>query len=343
MQPNFRKHIFEKRRTAVCSLDPPPLKNGDRGGFLWVGVTGIPVKSVYNSIKGIDRASFFSFNEIDMKDHRECISPNGVRETPLYVALGSRLRGVPEVVTLGVKPNFNDYTAEEKDLIFRSTLVLYPTHNYAQFLATLGKRFFPSLETCLYADEKIKQTTLFYMLGLPHPRTRLYYHLHHHGILEDFDFPFVAKLPRASAQGRGVFKIENRNQLGEYLQRTHIAYIQEYLPHERDVRVVLINYEPVVAYWREPKTGSFKTNLYQGGSVNFRDIPEQAVETAREAARQCKFDDVGLDLIPYRGTWYIIEANMKYGRQGLRMKGLDLKDIIREKLLSGELLHRSGR
>lgn len=264
-------------------------------------------------------------------------------ETPLYVALGSRLRGVPEVLTLGVKPNFNDYTAEEKDLIFRSTLVLYPTQNYAQFLATLGKRFFPSLETCLYADEKIKQTTLFYMLGLPHPRTRLYYHLHHNDILKDFDFPFVAKLPRASARGRGVFKIENRRQLETYLRRTHIAYIQEYLPHKRDVRVVLINYAPVLAYWREAKAGSFKTNLSQGGSVNFQGIPEEAVETAKEAARKCKFDDVGLDLIPCDGTWYVIEANMKYGRQGLRMKGLDLKNILREKLLSGELLEHCGR
>ena len=33
----------------------------------------------------------------------------------------------------------------------------------------------------------------------------------------------------------------------------------------------------------------------------------------------------------------IIEANMKYGRKGLRMKGLDLKEILRTKLLAGEL------
>jgi len=253
------------------------------------------------------------------------------------VALGARLRGVPEVITLGVKPNFNDYKAEEKDLIFKSIVVLYPSSNYAQFLATLGKRIFPSLETCLYADEKIKQTTLFYMLGLPHPRTRIYYRLHRPDILDDFGFPFVAKLPRASAQGRGVFKIENRAQLEEYLRRTPVAYIQEYLPHRRDVRVVLINYEPVIAYWREAKAGCFKTNLFQGGGINFAEVPEEAIETARDVARKCRFDDVGLDLIGHRGKWYIIEANMKYGRKGLKMKGLDLKEIIREKLLAGEL------
>jgi ribosomal protein S6--L-glutamate ligase len=260
------------------------------------------------------------------------------KPTPLYVALGSRLKGVPEVVTLGVKPNFSDYSLYEQDLIFKSSIILYPSHNYAQLLATLGKRFFPSLETCLYADEKIKQTTLFYMLGLPHPRTRFYYRLHHSRIPEDFHFPFVAKLPRASAQGRGVFKIENPADLAAYLQRTPIAYIQEYLRHDRDLRVILINFEPVLAYWREVRSGDFKSNLFQGGSINFCGIPEEGVETARDVARKCKFNDVGLDLIYHQGKWHIIEANMKYGKKGLAMRGLDLKEIIREKLLSGELL-----
>ena len=266
-----------------------------------------------------------------------------VRGEPLYVALGSRLRSVPEVITLGVKPNFNDYTSDEKRLIFNSTMVLYPTRNYSQFLSTLGKRFFPSLETCLYADEKIKQTTLFYMLGLPHPKTRFYYRLHHHEILKDFDFPFIAKLPRASAQGRGVFKIDNPARLEAYLRVSPLAYIQEYLPHTRDLRVVLVNYDPIIAYWRERQEGGFKTNLFQGGSIRFHDLPEEGIEAAREAARRCKFNDVGLDLIHCQETWYVIEANMKYGRRGLNMKGLDHKSAIREKLLSGELSASFGQ
>ena len=112
-----------------------------------------------------------------------------------YIALGSRLQGVPEVITLGVKPNFYDYSVYERELISGSDTILYPTLNYAQFFNTIGKKIFPSLETYIYADEKIKQTTLFNMLGIPHPRTRIYYHLHHRDILKDFSFPFIAKLP----------------------------------------------------------------------------------------------------------------------------------------------------
>jgi ribosomal protein S6--L-glutamate ligase len=254
-----------------------------------------------------------------------------------FIALGSRLKGVPEVQVLGVKPNFLDYSPLERGLILNAGIVLFPTLNYAQFFTTLGKPIFPSLETYLYSDEKFKQTTLYYMLGLPHPRTRIYYHLHHENIPREFNFPFIAKLARNSARGRGVFLISEPKELRAYLALTRIAYIQEYLPHERDLRVILINYEPVLAYWRIRSPGNFRTNLSQGGTVSFDDIPEDGVRLAAECARRCRFNDVGIDLINSGGKWYVIEANMKYGRKGLMLKGLDLKEIMRRKLLSGEL------
>jgi ribosomal protein S6--L-glutamate ligase len=253
---------------------------------------------------------------------------------PPFIAIGRRLEGLPEVTTLGVKPNFLDYTRSERKLMEEAELILDPTLNFAQFFTTIGKKIFPSLETHLYADEKIKQTTLFYMLGIPHPQTRFYYRRHHDDILKDFMFPFIAKLPRASSQGRGVFKITNTEELEQYLQLTHVAYIQEYLPHDRDLRVILIDYQPILAYWRESPPGNFKTNIFQGGIIQFENIPQEVIGMAQEMARKCRFDDVGLDFIQDHGTWYLIEANMKYGRQALKNKGMDLKAIIRDRVLS---------
>lgn len=254
-----------------------------------------------------------------------------------HIALGSRLRGVPEVLTLGVKPNYHDYSPHERELMAKASMILYPTSNYAQFFTTAGKKIFPSLETYVYSDEKIKQTTLYTMLGIPHPRTKIYYRLHHGDILKDFIFPFVGKLPRASSQGRGIFRIGNPSELERYLRLTKVAYIQEYIPHQRDLRVILINFCPVLAYWRNSAPGNFRTNLFQGGSIDFEGIPEEALRMARECSRICNFNDVGLDLILSNGDWYLIEANMLYGRTALKLKGMDLKEIIREKLLSGEL------
>jgi ribosomal protein S6--L-glutamate ligase len=223
-------------------------------------------------------------------------------------------------------------------MMVHAKVIFYPTLNYAQFFTTLDKPIFPSLETHLYADDKIKQTTLYYMLGIPHPRTRIYYHLHHADISKDFSFPFVAKLPRASARGRGIFKIHHPDELAAYLRMTNIAYVQEYLPHERDLRVILINYSPVLAYWRRRPPGNFKTNLSQGGTISFEAVPGEALDMAREFAQKCKFNDVGLDMIHHHGTWYLIEANMLYGRKGLKIKDMRLKAVLREKILSGELI-----
>lgn len=258
---------------------------------------------------------------------------NGAR----FIALGSRLQDVPEVRTLGVRPNFFDYTEPERVLILEAPMVLFPTRHYAKFFSTLNRRIFPSLETHLYADEKILQTTLFQMLGLPHPKTRFYFRRHRDEILNDFSFPFIAKLPRASSQGRGVFLISGEKELRDYLGMTRVAYIQEYLPHERDLRVVLVNYDPVLAYWRLRPPGGFKANLSQGGEAVFYGVPSEALDFAVHCARKCRFDDVGLDLIQHHGRWYLIEANMKYGRKGLMMKDLNLKEIIRKKLLDGEI------
>jgi len=255
-----------------------------------------------------------------------------------YVAFGRRLAGVPEVVTLGVKPNFHDYTPLEQQQIHGASVILYPTLNYAQFFTTMGKRIFPSVETYLYADEKMKQTTLFNMLSIPHPRTRFYLQREFSRIAQEFAFPFVAKIPRASARGRGVFKVTCAADLELYLQKTKIAYIQEYIPHDRDLRVILINYEPVLAYWRNRISDDFRTNLHQGGEIDFDDIPYHVMPMVRDFARRCNFNDVGLDLLHYKGVWYLIEANMQYGREGFKKKNMVLKEVIRQKLLDGSLL-----
>ena len=254
-----------------------------------------------------------------------------------YVAIGSRLVGVPEVLTLGVKANFHDYSPLEQQQILGARIILYPTLNYSQLFSTMGKRIFPSVETYLYADEKMKQTNLFNMLSIPHPRTRFYLQREFSRIENDFAYPFIAKIPRASARGRGVFKITDSMELERYLLKTKIAYIQEYIPHRKDLRVILINYEPVLAYWRIRSSEDFRTNLHQGGAIDFENVPHKIMPMVQEFARMCNFNDVGLDLLENGGNWYLLEANMQYGREGFKRKKMVLKEIIREKILAGTL------
>ena len=48
---------------------------------------------------------------------------------------------------------------------------------------------------------------------------------------------------------------------------TDVAYIQTYLPIDRDIRVVVIGDKVVHSYWRVAPKGEFRTNVATGGHI----------------------------------------------------------------------------
>lgn len=254
------------------------------------------------------------------------------------IALERRLRGCPSVKTLGVRPNFTDYSDEERILIHRADKIYYPSSFYAGLFDTIGKATFPSYHTYLYAQDKILQTALFKLAGIHHPRTRVFYGKRQMDeILEYFQLPLIAKVARGSALGRGVFLISTKEALLQYCRNHKPAYIQEYLPIDRDIRAVVIGRKVVHAYWRVALRGEHRTNLAAGGEVDLSPVPEEALVFALETARRCRWDDVGLDICKYDGRYYVLEGNMKYGKQGLRQAGIDYPQFVCDLIHKGEI------
>jgi ribosomal protein S6--L-glutamate ligase len=254
------------------------------------------------------------------------------------IALESRLRQCENIITLGVKTNLADYEDWQVRLIREADVIYYPTPFYADIFDTMGKKTFPSYHTYKYVQDKIKQTALFNLLKIPHPRTRIFYGNYQKSkILNFFQFPFVGKIPRGSALGRGVYLIGNDQDLVTYNELTRVAYIQEYLEFDRDLRVVMIGGRLVHAYWRIASPGEFRTNLSQGGVVSLDNIPEQALALAGNTARLCQMDDVGLDICFAAGQYWVLEANMKYGKEGFRQAGIDYYKLMDRMIENGEI------
>ena len=245
-------------------------------------------------------------------------------ETKKAIALEGRLRDCKNVITLGVRTNFSNYSPREAELIRSAGKIYYPSLFYADLFDAMGKRTFPSYHTYKCVQDKIKQTALFELLKIAHPRTRVYYGKRQkNSITDHFRFPFVAKIPRGSAMGRGVYLIEQQSQLAEYLNRTDVAYIQEYLPVDRDIRVIVIGDRVVHAYWRIAPQNEFRSNIAVGGAVSLDPVPDRALDLALHTARSCRWDDVGIDICRYGNDFYVLEANMKYGKEGFRQAGID--------------------
>ena len=157
----------------------------------------------------------------------------------MAVCLEGRLRACKNVLTLGVRPNFCDYSNDEKKKIREAEKIYYPSVFYADLFDAMGKKTFPSYHTYKCVQDKIKQTALFHLLDIPHPRTRAFYGKRQYKTIPAyFDFPCIGKIPRGSARGRGVFLLTNSEELDRYLALTDVAYIQDFLPIDRDIRVV---------------------------------------------------------------------------------------------------------
>ncbi len=254
------------------------------------------------------------------------------------VAIGARLKQHNDILTLGFKPNFHDYLKNEKELILNAKKIYYPTAFYADLFNAMGKKTFPNFHTYKFALDKIKQTAIFNMLKIPHPKTKTFYgEKQKLDIPKFFDFPFIAKKPRGSSKGKGVYLIQNREDLLNYLNKKGPAYIQEYFPIKQDMRIIIIGKKIRLAYFRIAASNNFKTNISRGGTINFAPLPQKALDLALMTASRCGWDDVGIDIIEHRQKFYILEANMKYGTKGFKKAGINYKDMLADLIIKGRI------
>jgi ribosomal protein S6--L-glutamate ligase len=259
----------------------------------------------------------------------------GMKEIePRLISLGKRLRK-SSIPCVGLKPNWSDYPEELQRQILSAEKICYPGPVYGEIFQAAGLSVFPR-NYYHFLGNKIAQTDLFNLLQIPQPRTKIYYGRScFEAIAKDFYYPFVAKTPFGSSQGMGVFLIRHTEELSQYLKTHNPAYIQEYLPIERDLRVVVIDGNLVHAYWRIHVEGDFRNNVTQGGTVSFENIPAEALDFAMETALKCRFDEVGLDICEYSGKYYVLEANMVFGEEGFRKRDMDIHQIIANLFESG--------
>jgi len=256
----------------------------------------------------------------------------------MVIALEHRLRRCRNVRTLGVRTNFVDYSDDEIRAIRQAPKIYYPSVFYADLFDAIGKPLFPSYHTYKCVQDKIKQTALFYLLDIPHPFTRVFYGKRRlEKIVRVFTFPLIAKIPRGSALGRGVFLVQNEEELAAYLRLSPVAYIQEYLALDRDIRVVVIGDRVVHAYWRLAAQGEYRSNVAAGGTISLEKVPEKVLTLALHTARACGWDDVGIDICVHQGRFLVLEANMKYGKEGFRQAGIDYFKMMEEMIDNGAI------
>lgn len=243
-----------------------------------------------------------------------------------------RSLGIPGVHYL--KP---DHYLNHLPLLETADWVIYPEYWQVNALHYgLKARLFPSIASYHIGHDKIEQTRVFQMLCPRNvPDTRILENTAENAarLWEDLVTPFVAKDPRSS-EGRGVFLIEERSQWRAYCAQSPVLYVQERLPIDRDLRLVLVGQKVVAGYWRLQSPDGFHNNIAQGGALDFSPVPPVAVELVERLSLQLGIDHGGFDIAMVGGQPYIIEYNRLFGNHGLVEQGLRIGGIIYDHLLS---------
>ncbi|MFW5825439.1 MAG: ATP-grasp domain-containing protein [Marinobacter sp.] len=232
-----------------------------------------------------------------------------------------RTLGFPDTTVL--KP---EQLLKHKPLLQEADWVLFPEYWQLNALVYgLRCRVFPSEASYRIGHDKVEMTRAFQAVAPEHtpwtlieangPRER-------EQVWETMPLPFVAKLPKAS-MGEGVWLIECRQDWLRYCDCTPVLYVQEYLPIDRDVRVVIVGDRVVTAYWRTQAEQGFYNNVARGGRIDTGPVPAVVTDLALRLAQSLGVDHAGFDIALVEGYPYVLEFNRLFGNQGLG-QGSDL-------------------
>lgn len=219
----------------------------------------------------------------------------------------------------------------EKARVQAADWVLFPEYwQVNPMVYAWRKRIFPSANSYHLGHDKVEMTRAFLADSPANVPATLILAVDHGAeekVLDAFDFPFVAKIVRSS-MGMGVFLIEDRAALRSYLASQEVAYIQEYLPIDRDLRIVVIGREAVLAYWRQGRPGQFHHNVARGAEISFDDVPPHAVTMVVELAQRLGIDHAGFDVAMVDNHPYLLEFNVRFGCRALATRGVRIGPLI---------------
>jgi ribosomal protein S6--L-glutamate ligase len=169
-------------------------------------------------------------------------------------------------------------------------------------------------DSLLAAHDKLETATRLLQAGLPHPWTL---HVPPDGGLPPLETPVVLK-PRFGSWGADVVRCETRRELRlEFARlserpwfRAHGVLVQELLPPPgADLRVLVACGEVVGAISRRAAPGEWRTNVALGGTRVHAVPPPRARRLAVAAAAAIGGDLMGVDLLPTRDGWTVLELN----------------------------------
>ena len=162
-------------------------------------------------------------------------------------------------------------------------------------------RFVPSLDTQFSNKSKENVTRFAWKYDLPIPKTYIFYNRSKgFEFLKKTTYPKIAKKSYGPSNYGGYFvhKVDSTKEAVELFEtkKYHPMYIQDFIPMEADIRVMLIGHKPVCAFWRRAPEGEWLTNTSQGGSMDYMNVPKNVLDLAVKTSKAAKAEYWACDI-----------------------------------------------
>ena len=134
--------------------------------------------------------------------------------------------------------------------------------------------------------------------------------------------PVVLKLRRGT-QGHHVIGAGDgaaaRSMLGSLIALGHTVVMQPWIPMEapRDLRVLVLGGKAHAACWRHAPPGDFRSNVHRGATTTPAEITPEIADLAARASDGVGLPLCGVDLLPTRDGWAVLEVNGSPGLEGI--------------------------
>lgn len=175
-------------------------------------------------------------------------------------------------------------------------------------------QFIPSLDTQFSNKSKENVTRFAWKYDIPIPKTYIFYDKNKaEKFIDQTQFPKIIKKSYGPSNYGGYFvhKVDSVQAAYNLLtqKKYHPVYMQDFVPMDADVRVMLIGHKPVCAFWRRPPEGEWLTNTSQGGSMDYMDVPKELLDLAVQVSKAANAEYWACDIaVGADGKYRILEC-----------------------------------
>lgn len=175
-------------------------------------------------------------------------------------------------------------------------------------------RFVPSLDAQFANKSKENVTHFCLKHDLPIPKTHIFYEKDEAmAFLKNTSYPKIIKKSYGPSNYGGYFvhKVDSYEEAVALLKKKkyYPVYVQNFVKMLADIRVMLIGHKPVCAFWRRPPEGEWLTNTSQGGSMDYQNVPKEALDIAVRASKAANAEYWACDIaLGEDGNYFILEC-----------------------------------